>query len=95
MKQYIKNYTEFFGIGEQDVILCTNCTAVANDLHHVFIKGMGGRKTYEHNGKTLDINGVENIISLCRDCHIKAHSGILLREYLYKLQEYHILKHKK
>lgn len=95
MKPHTKNYIEFFGIGEQDIILCTNCGFVSNDLHHVYIKGMGGRKTYERNGKTLDINGVENIISLCRGCHVKAHSGILLREYLYKLQENHILNHKK
>lgn len=95
VQKYIKTYTEFFGIGEQDVILCTNCGAVAIDLHHVFIKGMGGRKTYEYDGKTLDINGVENIISLCRSCHVKAHSGQLDREYLYKLQENHILNHKK
>lgn len=93
MQKYIKVYTEFFGIGEQDVVLCTNCNALSNDLHHVYIKGMGGRKTYERNGKTLDINGVENIISLCRGCHVKAHSGQLDQEYLYKLQAKHILKH--
>lgn len=93
MQKHTKNYIDFFGIGEQDVILCTVRNAPCNDLHHVYIKGMGGRKTYERNGDTFDINGVENIIALCRGCHVKAHSGQLDREYLYKLQEIRILNH--
>ena len=94
MKKHTKNYMKFFGYGEQEIILCTVCGAVAVDLHHIYIKGMGGRKTYERNGNVMDINGVENIISLCRKDHELAHAGNeLTRERLYILQEKRILNH--
>lgn len=86
---------EFFGLGEQDVILCERCNQEAVDLHHIHIKGMGGRKTYEWRGEIMDINGVENIIALCRDCHVEAHSGKLDVWHLYKLQEIRIFNHDK
>ena len=95
MKPHVKNYMKFFGYGEQDIILCACCSAIAVDLHHIHIKGMGGRKTYEYNGETLDIDGVKNIIALCRNCHNRAHGGTFTKNYLYKIHYNSILKHGK
>ena len=59
-----------------DWIPCAVCNATSVDIHHIEPKGMGGRS----NPDTPD-----NLIALCRDCHIKAHSNILTKEYLKSL----------
>lgn len=75
MKKHIKIYFDFFNYGEQDKIPCELCQCISVDCHHIFPKKMGGHKTYEHNGKTFDIEDISNIIALCRDCHLKAHDN--------------------
>ena len=81
MRPYIKIYLNFFGFSEGEVI-CENCKSPANDIHHCFFKGMGGRKTFRYEGEIYDISDIINLIGLCRDCHNKAHRSELTKEYL-------------
>ena len=61
MKKYIKNYIKHHNIGEQDVVICEECGAVAVDLHHIKKKSQGGS------------DDVSNLKALCRACHILKH----------------------
>lgn len=53
---------QFFNYGEQDFIPCEMCGDRAVDIHHI-----------EKRNKTKN-DFIENLIGLCRDCHIKAES---------------------
>lgn len=71
-----KIYLDHFGYSEGDFIPCEVCTAPAVDIHHIKARGMGG-------SKFRDV--VENLMALCRRCHIK---------YGDKKQYYEFLKTK-
>lgn len=64
MKKHTTNYLKHYGYGEQDIILCEQCTAIAVDIHHIKEKSLGGT------------DDIENLIALCRKCHSEAHLGI-------------------
>ena len=64
MQKHTKVYMQFFDYGEQDFIPCEMCGSKATDIHHI------ERRT--RNKVTNDF--VENLVGLCRDCHIKAES---------------------
>ena len=56
----------FFDYGETDFIMCEMCQQDrAVDIHHLEGRGMGGSSCKDH---------IENLMGLCRDCHIKAES---------------------
>ncbi len=65
MKKHVKIYLDYYGYGEQDVIICECCGRKAVDIHHIKRRGLGGSKRCDN---------IENLIGLCRDCHDKAHS---------------------
>lgn len=75
MKQYIKNYIEYYNIGEQDIILCQieDCGQQAVDIHHVTFKSQCGT------------DRVGNLIALCREHHDQAHSNKLTKDFLYAI----------
>jgi hypothetical protein len=50
---------QFFNYEEQDFIPCEMCGARAVDIHHL-----------ERRNKTKN-DFIENLVGLCRDCHIK------------------------
>ncbi len=52
----------FFGYDESSTILCEMCEDVAVDIHHL-----------ERRNKIKN-DYIENLIAVCRDCHIKAES---------------------
>jgi uncharacterized protein with PIN domain len=62
VKKYTRTYLTYFGYDETDFIPCEVCNKQAVDIHHIEAKGMGGSKTKEN---------IENIMALCRDCHMK------------------------
>jgi len=75
MKKHISNYLKHYKIGEQDTWLCGNCGRFFRinnglEIHHIIFKSLGGS------------DDIENCICLCRNCHIRAHSGELTVEYL-------------
>ena len=77
MKKHTKIYFKYFDISECDFIPCTCCGYKAVDIHHIDPKGMGGSKTKDY---------IENLIALCRDCHIKAHANEISKDQLRLMQ---------
>lgn len=69
MTRHVRIYMDYFGYGEQDIILCEVCGQRAVDIHHI-----DGR------GKGKDV--ISNLIALCRKCHNAAHG--LEKTYLHK-----------
>jgi hypothetical protein len=59
MKNHTKVYMNFFNYVEQDFIPCEMCNSKAVDVHHL-----------ERRNKTKN-DYIENLVGLCRDCHIK------------------------
>ena len=78
MKKHCKIYLEGMGYEildrfEDMSVYCEVCGQPAKDCHHIDSRGMGGSKTKD----TLD-----NLIGLCRECHLSAHKNELSKEYL-------------
>ena len=58
---------QFFDYGEQDFVMCEMCQQDrAVDIHHLTKQSKFGNK------KEKDY--IENLMGLCRDCHMKAES---------------------
>ncbi len=66
MRKHTKIYLDHYGYDETDFIPCEICGAKAVDIHHIEAKGMGGSKTKDY---------IENLIAVCRYCHVKCHSN--------------------
>lgn len=60
MKPHTKIYMNHFGYDTSDFIPCEVCGKIAQDLHHIKARGMGGSKLRDN---------IENIMALCRTCH--------------------------
>ena len=71
MQKHTKVYMQFFNYEEQDFIPCEMCNSQAVDIHHL------ERRT--RNKVTNDY--IENLIAVCRDCHIKAESDRCFNMY--------------
>jgi len=84
MKKHTKNYFDYFDIdydiptGYHDYIYCEVCGRIAVDIHHINFKSQGGK------------DNIENLIALCRDCHNKAHAGILTKKHLQEVHDENI-----
>jgi 5-methylcytosine-specific restriction endonuclease McrA len=77
MKNHTRVYLESRGLTEWDWIGCEVCGRPASDIHHIQPRGMGGSKFRD----TPD-----NLIALCRFCHIVADFGTMLpKEYLSQI----------
>ena len=62
MKKHTKVYLDYFGYGIEDFIPCELCGNRAVDIHHIYARGMGGTKAQER---------IENLMALCRSCHME------------------------
>jgi 5-methylcytosine-specific restriction endonuclease McrA len=62
MKKHTKIYLKHFDYGIDDFIPCEACGSRAVDIHHIDCRGMGGSKAKDE---------IENLMALCRSCHIK------------------------
>ena len=69
MQNHTKVYFSFFNYAEGDTILCEMCNFPAVDIHHL-----------ERRNKTKN-DFIENLIGVCRDCHIKAESDSCFNMY--------------
>ena len=83
MKKYVKIYMDFHDYVLDDVILCEHCSKVAVDIHHIDARGLGGDARGHR-------NQIENLIALCRCCHIKAETN---KDFNNQLREYNKQKH--
>ena len=55
---------------------CERCGTTAVDINHIEPRGMGGSKLRDY---------IENLIALCRECHILFESKKVSKEELTKL----------
>ena len=78
MKKYTKTYLDYFGYSISDFIPCEVCSAKAVDIHHIDSRKMGGDKT----GKK---DNIDNIMAVCRECHIKYGDKTQYKEFLNNL----------
>lgn len=62
MKKHTKIYLDHFDYGVEDFIPCEICGSRAVDIHHIDCRGMGGSKTKDT---------IENLMALCRKCHME------------------------
>ena len=62
MKKHVKIYFDYFGYDISDFIPCEICQDQANDIHHIECRGMGG---------TSKADTIENLMAVCRNCHLK------------------------
>ena len=83
MKKYVKIYMDYHDYVLDDVILCSSCNSVAVDIHHISGRGLGGSKNKDF---------IENLIALCRRCHIKAETD---KNFNNQLKELNKKKHSK
>ena len=83
MKKHTKVYLSFFGFDESDFIGCEVCGKQANDIHHIEARGMGGTK---------QADTIQNLMAVCRDCHIKYGDKKDHKEYLQNIHDYFISK---
>jgi len=69
LQNHTKIYFNFFGYDESSTILCEMCNDVAVDIHHL-----------ERRNKTKN-DFIENLIGVCRSCHIKAESDSMFNMF--------------
>jgi 5-methylcytosine-specific restriction endonuclease McrA len=62
MKPYTELYFKYFAYDTSDFIPCEICGNPAVDIHHIKARGIGGTTRKET---------IENLMALCRVCHIK------------------------
>jgi hypothetical protein len=62
MKPHTKIYFNYFGYDVTSFIPCEICGKMANDIHHIHARGMGGTKQADN---------IENLMAVCRQCHIE------------------------
>jgi len=73
---HVKIYFAHFGYGEQHLPACEVCGKVpAVDCHHIHGRGKG-----------KDV--IENLMALCRKCHIKAHDGTFDKKEMQTMHNY-------
>lgn len=79
MVKHKKIYLDYFGYDEGDYIPCEVCNSPAVDIHHIKARGMGG-------SKTKDV--IENLMGLCRTCHVKYGDKVRYYEFLREKHKY-------
>ena len=78
MQKHTKIYLQFFNYDFGDYIPCEICNAPAKDIHHIEARGMGG---------SSDKDTIENLMALCRKCHVEYGD---ITELKPKLKELHL-----
>jgi len=75
MKNHTKVYMQHFNYVGDEFIPCECCYAKAVDIHHINARGMGGCNNKDH---------IENLMAVCRACHIKYGDAPQHLDYLIK-----------
>ena len=79
MKKHTKIYMKYYNYDISDWIACKHCGTTAVDIHHLSGRGIGGSKNKDF---------IENLIALCRRCHIKAETDKQFNNQLRELNKY-------
>lgn len=77
MKKHTKLYMDHFGYVLDDFIGCEICGSRAVDIHHIKRRGIGGNP---------DADKIENLMAVCRKCHIEYGDK---KEHIEWLQKIH------
>jgi hypothetical protein len=87
MKNHTKIYFDFFGYaGEDAFVPCEMCGAKAVDIHHIERRGMGGDESKDE---------IENLIALCRLCHITLGDKKQYKDLLRDVHKKRMARHEK
>jgi len=73
MQKHTQIYLQGMGYKKTDFIPCEVCGSQAVDIHHIEARGMGGSK---------DKDTIENLMGLCRNCHIEYGDKKQYKEFL-------------
>ena len=76
MKEHTNIYLDYFDLCGQEFIQCECCKERAVDIHHINARGMGSSGTKDY---------IENLMALCRKCHIEYGDIELLKPMLIKI----------
>ena len=79
MKKHTKIYMNYHNYDISDWIACEHCGTTAVDIHHLSGRGLGGSKNKDF---------IENLIALCRRCHIKAETDKVFNNQLKELNKH-------
>jgi 5-methylcytosine-specific restriction endonuclease McrA len=82
MRKHTKVYVDYFGWA--DFYPCEVCGARAVDIHHIEARGMGGRKSADK---------IENLMALCRSCHLEYGDKRQHMEFLKKKHQHCVDNH--
>ena len=75
MKKHTRLYMDFFDYGETCFVMCELCeNDRAVDIHHLEGRKMGA-------GKNSQLNYIENLMVLSRDCHNNCENDRMLNLY--------------
>jgi 5-methylcytosine-specific restriction endonuclease McrA len=78
MQKHTQIYLQGMGYKTTDFIPCEVCGTQAVDIHHIEARGMGGNKK-------ADV--IENLMCLCRKCHIEYGDKKQYKEFLKNIHE--------
>ena len=81
MTNHLKIYLHGMGYKKTDFIPCEVCGSQAVDIHHINARGMGG-------SKSADV--IENLMGLCRRCHIEYGDKKQYKEFLKDIHNQNI-----
>lgn len=73
MQKHTQIYLQGMGYKKTDFIPCEVCGSQAVDIHHIQARGMGGTNVKDT---------IENLMGLCRKCHIEYGDKKQHKEYL-------------
>ena len=83
MKNHTKVYLKAFGYDTNSWIACEVCGGTAVDIHHIESRGMGGSKLADT---------IENLMALCRPCHVTYGDIKEWKERLKATHNHHLAK---
>jgi 5-methylcytosine-specific restriction endonuclease McrA len=80
MKNYTATYLKHFKLTTADFIACEVCESKAVDIHHIEARSIAKQKE----------NEIENLMALCRICHVLYGDKKQHKNFLIEIHRKHI-----